>query len=183
MFGAVGSFLGLFVIPIMSKKFTRRTIYQFCLIMVTLGYCAMYICGPILKQTMLLNIAYIIASIGIASMFVNQTIILADIVDYGEFKTGKRSESITFSMKGFLQKMAYTLQTIILFTGLGLSHYSGELATANSEAAKSTISFMCFGIPPVLMIISLIVFNSKFKIYGKLKDEIHDYIAQKRSSN
>lgn len=182
MFGAIGSFLGLFVIPVMSKKFTRRTIYQFCLVMVTAGYIAMFICGPVLNIPMLLNIAYIIASIGIASMFVNQTIILADIVDYGEYKTGTRNESITFSMKGFLQKMAYTIQTIILFSGLGISGYQGELETANSLAAKNTISFMCFGIPPILMVVSFLIFTKKFKIYGKLKDEIHDYIADKRQN-
>lgn len=175
-FGAVGSFLGLFVIPIMSKKYTRRTIYRFCLVMVIAGYIAMIICGPVLHQMLLLNIAYIIASIGIASMFVNQTVMLADIVDYGEYKTGKRSESTTFSMKGFLQKMAYTIQTIILFTGLGLSGYDGAVKV-QTEAAKTTISVMTFVIPPILVLISFIIFSKKYKLYGELSDKVHAFVA------
>lgn len=179
-FGAIGSFLGLFVIPLMSKKFTRRQIYQFCLLMTIIGYCVMIICGPILHNMMLLNIAYIIASIGIASMFVNQTIMLADIVDYGEYKTGKRQESTTFSMKGFLQKMAYTIQTFILYIGLGASKYNGEVKV-QSVAAQNTISIMTFVIPPILMIISLIVFSKKYKLYGELSDKVNVFITKKRN--
>lgn len=179
-FGAVGSFLGLFVIPLMSKKYTRRTIYQFCLIMVITGYAAMIVCGPILHQMLLLNIAYIIASIGIASMFVNQTVMLADIVDYGEYKTGKRAESTTFSMKGFLQKMAYTVQTIILFSGLGLSGYDGA-AAAQTDAAKTTISVMTFVIPPILVFISFLVFSRKYKLYGELSEKVQAFVAAREA--
>lgn len=181
IFGAVGSFLGLFVIPIMSKKYTRRTIYRFCLIMVIFGYLIMILCGPVLHQTMLLNIAYIIASIGIASMFVNQTVMLADIVDYGEYKTGKRSESTTFSMKGFLQKMAYTLQTIILFSGLGLSGYEGEAET-QTALSQNTISVMTFVIPPILVLISFLVFSKKYKLYGELADKVHAFVDARQAN-
>lgn len=181
-FGAVGSFLGLFVIPIMQKKYTRRTIYQFCLIMVIVGYAAMIVCGPILHQMLLLYIAYIIASVGIASMFVNQTVMLADIVDYGEYKTGKRQESTTFSMKGFLQKMAYTIQTIILFSGLGLSGYDGA-ADVQTELSKTTISVMTFVIPPILVFISFLIFSKKYKLYGELSEKVQTFIAQRRAKD
>ena len=38
------------------------------------------------------------------------SVMLADIVDYGEYKLGVRNQSLTFSMKGFLQKMAFYIQ-------------------------------------------------------------------------
>lgn len=182
MIGAVGSVLGLLVIPVLSKKLSNRTIYQISLGMAIIGYVLMYIFGPVLKITIALDISYIIASIGIGSMFVAQTIFLADIVDYGEFKSGKRNESITFSMKGFLQKMAYTIQTLFLFGGLGIMNYNSQITTGTvNDATKSAIGIICFGIPPVLMVISLIVFSLKFKIHGKLRAEIHDYISAKRA--
>ena len=129
--GAVGSAVGLLVIPLLSKKFTKRTIYIISLCMTIFGYILMYIFGPILKLTIALDISYIISSVGISSMFVAQTIFLADIVDYGEFMNGERNVSSTFSMKGFLQKMAYSIQTIILFGGLGLMHYIQQTVTVN----------------------------------------------------
>ena len=143
---------------------------------VIVGYAVMIVCGPVLHQMLLLNIAYIIASVGIASMFVNQTVMLADIVDYGEYKTGKRQESTTFSMKGFLQKMAYTMQTIILFTGLGLSGYDGA-AEVQTDLSKTTISVMTFVIPPILVFISFLVFSKKYKLYGELSEKVHAFVA------
>lgn len=182
MIGAVGSVLGLLVIPILSKWMSKRRIYQFSLIMTIVGYALMLLFGPILKITLALDFSYILASIGIGSMFVAQTVFLADIVDYGEYKTGERNESITFSMKGFLQKLAYTVQTIILFGGLKIMGYNEQITTgAVNDATKSAIGIIAFGIPPVLVLISLIVFSTKFKIHGELADQIHDYIVEKRA--
>lgn len=183
--GAVGSALGLLVIPVLSKWFTKKRIYQITLVIAIVGYVLMYLFGPILKITILLDISYIISSTGIGAMFVSQTIFLADIVDYGEYKSGKRSESITFSMKGFLQKMAYTIQTIILFGGLGLVNYNEQIQSADraiNSLTQNTIGFIAFGVPAVLILISLIIFSRKFKLYGDLAQKVHDYISEKRSA-
>ncbi len=184
MIGAVGSVLGLLVIPIMSKFMNKRSIYQFSLILAIAGYVLMYIFGPVLKITIAMDISYILASIGIGSMFVAQTVFLADIVDYGEYKNNERNESITFSMKGFLQKLAYTIQTIILFGGLKLMNYNSQITASGAvnESTKNAIGIIAFGVPPVLMVISLIVFSTRFKIHGELSDKVHEFIVAKRAN-
>ncbi|MBQ9228540.1 MAG: MFS transporter [Eubacterium sp.] len=182
--GAAGSILGLGVIPILSKWFNKKKIYQISLCITILGYVLMYILGPVMGNALLLSIAYIFSSTGIASMFVAQTIFLADIVDYGEFKNGERNESITFSMKGFLQKMAYTIQTIILFGGLGLVHYNEQITSASkkiNDTTKGVIGFIAFGAPAILVLLSLIVFSTKFKLHGELADKVHDYIVARQN--
>ena len=170
--GTVGSVLGLLVVPIMTKYTTRRRTYQFSLSMAILGFVGMLISAKGFDSYMAMNFCYLAASIGIASMFVSQTVFLADIVDYGEVKLGFRSESIIFSMKGFLQKMAYTIQTVILFSGLEISHYNGNLHHDNPESAKSAISVMMLVIPAILILISLIIFSTKFKLHGKYMEDI-----------
>ena len=182
--GAVGSVLGLLVIPVLSVKFTKRTIYSISLCTCIVGYALMLLFSSIVKITLALDFCYIIASIGISSMFVSQTIFLADIVDYGEYRNGERNESITFSMKGFLQKMAYTLQTVVLFGSLSLMNYNAQNDAGNgfNELTKTGIGVVAFGVPIVFMLASLLVFRSKFKLYGSLADEVHDYIVAKRMS-
>ncbi len=190
LIGAAGSVLGLLVIPIMSVKFTKRTTYSFSLVTTIAGYALMFVFGPILKINIALDICYILASIGISSMFVSQTIFLADIVDYGEYKNGERNESITFSMKGFLQKLAYTIQTVIYYGGLGLFRYSEQVNDCKQRGVdvvvnaqtKTAIGVIGFAVPIVLLLASLFVFRSKFRLYGKLADEVHDYIIEKRAS-
>ena len=184
--GAVGSVLGLLVIPVLSKWFSKKRIYQISLVMTMIGYVLMYITGPILGKPLLLDISYVFASTGIASMFVSQTIFLADIVDYGEYKNGERNESVTFSMKGFLQKMAYTIQTVILFGGLGLVNYNAQITSATkaiNATTKTAIGMIAFAIPPILMLLSLIVFSKKYKLYGELADKVHEYILSARSES
>ena len=172
--GAVGSVLGLVVVPLMTKFTTRRRTYQFSLLMAIVGFSLTMAFGSFFGEPMLMamNLSYLIASIGVASMFVSQTVFLADIVDYGHVKQGFRAESITFSMKGFLQKMAYTIQTIILFSGLEISKYDETLHAANAANVKSTISFMMLGAPIILFVISFLVFTFKFKLHGKFMEEI-----------
>lgn len=183
--GTVGSVLGLLVVPVLSKWFTKRTTYTISLCTAIVGYGLMLITGPILKlNVVIMDVCYILASVGVSSMFVSQTIFLADIVDYGEYKNGTRNESITFSMKGFLQKMAYTIQTIVLFGGLGLMNYNDQITTIKTvnETTKTGIGFICFGVPMLFFLASLVVFRKKFKVYGELADKVHDYIIEKRAS-
>lgn len=182
--GAVGSVVGLLVIPILSKWMSKRRIYQASLIAIIIGYALMYLFGPVLKITLALDITYIIASTGIAAMFVAQTTFLADIVDYGEYKNGERNESITFSMKGFLQKMAYTIQTVILFGGLAVMNYNEQITSVTKEINASTkfgIGFICFAVPIILILASLIVFSTKFKLHGELAEKVHSYIVERRN--
>ena len=183
--GTVGSVLGLLVVPILTKWFSKRTTYTISLCTAIVGYALMLVTGPILKlNVVIMDVCYILASVGVSSMFVSQTIFLADIVDYGEYKNGERNESITFSMKGFLQKMAYTMQTIVLFGGLGLMNYNEQIMTSIglNDTTKTGIGVICFGVPMLFFLASLIVFRKKFKVYGDLADKVHDYIIEKRAS-
>ena len=104
-------------------------------------------------------------------MFVNQTVMLADVVDYGEYKLGKRNQALTFSMKGFLQKMAYTMQSIIMYAAFSMTGYDGSAAVQTAEA-NNAISFLMFIVPPVMIIVSLIVFLKKYRIHGEFKAEV-----------
>lgn len=179
--GAVGSILGLLVVPLLSQKFSKRTTYTISLVFSIFGYALMLLFGAFIKLPIVLDICYIIASIGISSMFVSQTIFLADIVDYGEYKNGVRNESITFSMKGFLQKMAYTIQTIVLFGTLWAMNYNAQNEAGSfTNGTKTGIGVLAFGAPIVFLTASLIVFRKKFKIYGELADNVHAYIIEKR---
>ncbi|MEG0546236.1 MAG: glycoside-pentoside-hexuronide (GPH):cation symporter [Oscillospiraceae bacterium] len=178
----VGQALGLFLLPVLSKRFTRRKVIQGAMIMSITGYLGMFLFGPIIKIFPVFIIFGLIGSIGIGCMFVAQTVMLADIVDYGEFKLKYRSESIVFSMKGFLQKLAYTIQSIVIALGFIISKYDGAVEI-QTNFAKNTICVMMFIIPPILAAISLYIFSKKYKLYGKLSDEVNEFIANRESEN
>ena len=180
LLGSVGSILSILVIPICDKFMTNRTTYRLSLTAATLGYAGMAAVGYLLPgevkdKVVALGVCYLVASIGIGSMFVNQTVMLADIVDYGEYKLGRRNQSLTFSMKGFLQKMAYTLQSIIMYSAFVATKYDfskGMSETVVNKQADAAITFMMFIVPPIMLILSHIIFAKKYKIFGDFKQEV-----------
>lgn len=179
LMGTVGSVLAILVVPVCSKFMNNRSIYKLSLGMAAAGYISMAIMGYLIPGNVtLLGICYILTSLGTGSMFVNQTVMLADCVDYGEYKTGKRNQSLTFSMKGFLQKMAYTIQAIIMYATFTVTGYDGEAAVQTPQA-QSAISFLMFIVPPAMMIISFIIFSKKYKIYGEFKQEVLEAVSNK----
>lgn len=185
LFGTAGSIIGLAVIPIMMKFTSRRRTYQFSLSLSFLGYVGMFISGQLLVSTALLNIFYLLTQIGTASMFISQTVFLADVVDYGEVKMGVRRESVTFSMKGFLQKMAYTAQTVILFSALGVAGYNSLTPDSKGviiypKKVKNAVSAVMYIIPPIFFLLSIIVFTTKFKLHGEYMEDITAKVEKAR---
>ena len=179
-FGAAGSILGLAVIPLGLKFTSRRRIYQFSLGLAAFGFLGMLLGAKAFDSLLILNVFNLLAQIGTAAMFVSQTVFLADIVDYGEVKMGFRAESVTFSMKGFLQKMAYTLQTVILYAGMMISGYDESLHGANSAAVKTSFDLMMLVIPAALMLVSLLLFTVRFKLHGEYMESITAKVNEAR---
>ena len=186
LLGSVGSVLSILVIPICSKFMTNRSTYNNLMMQFQADILGAEVIRPKVTETTALGACYLVASLGIGSMFVNQTVMLADIVDYGEYKLGTRNQSLTFSMKGFLQKMAYTLQSIIMYAAFVATKYDFSSGTSaakavSNPAADSAISFMMFIVPPVMLIISQIIFSRKYTIYGDFKREILDAVSAKKA--
>ena len=96
---------------------------------------------------------------------------LADIVDYGEYTTGERADAIIFSMKSFQMKLAQTVQALIIGFGLEICKYQ-ENMVPQPENAKNGIMVMMFAIPFATALLSLIIFNKKYKIHSELLEKI-----------
>lgn len=180
LMGTVGSVLSILVVPVCSKFMNNRSIYKLSLSVAAAGYIGMAVIGyGFGGNVTALGVFYILTSLGTGSMFVNQTVMLADCVDYGEYKTGSRNQSLTFSMKGFLQKMAYTVQAIIMYATFTFTGYDGEAAVQTPQA-QSAISFLMFIVPPIMMIASLVIFSKKYKIFGDFKKEVLEAVNEKQ---
>ncbi len=183
LMGTIGSVLAILVVPVCSKFMNNRSIYKLSLGMAAFGYIGMAFMGyGFSGNVTALGLFYIITSLGTGSMFVNQTVMLADCVDYGEYKTGNRNQSLTFSMKGFLQKMAYTMQAVIMYATFTVTGYNGEAAVQTPQA-QSAISFLMFIVPPVMIIISLVIFTRKYKIFGQFKQEVLRTVSEKNKAD
>jgi len=166
LFGALvggGMAAGLGILPLATRYLKRNTVIKLVMVMAIIGYLGMYVFGGVIYVFPLFIIFGLLGAMGVSCCFVSQTVMLSDIVDYGEYKLGRRNESTVFSMRCFLQKGAYTLQTIIMFSGLHITGYRGYL-DVQPAAALQGINVMMFLVPPILVAIALIIFTRKYKL-------------------
>ncbi len=180
LFSAVcgaGQLVGLVLLPILSEKITRRRVIIGAMGVTVIGYIGMILFGAAFYSTIPFIFCAFIGGVGVGAMFVSETIMLADVVDYGEFKLGRRDESVVFSMKGFLQKLSYTIQSLVFALGLRLSDYN---AAPDSPASQRMIVTLMFVLPPIFITVALLFYRKKYKLHGKLMDKVNDCVNARK---
>jgi len=104
------------------------------------------------------------------------TVMLADVVDYGHYKTGKRSESIIFSVQTMLVKFAAAFSGFFIGVGLTLIGY-----VPNEVQADMTIfglRVLMIAVPACFLMISIWIYRSTFRLHGPLYSEVEAFMAR-----
>lgn len=105
---------------------------------------------------------------------------VADVIDYGEWKTGVRLDGLTNSATSFGMKVGAGLGSAITGWGLAWAAYDGALAeqTLETIAGIKTVYTM---VPAVLIVIGLVVlfFCNLDKIYPQIQEGLANKKANK----
>ena len=103
---------------------------------------------------------------------------LADIVDYGEYKLGSRNESIIFSAQTLLVKLASALSGWLIGVGLLIGYVAG--AAVQSNITIIGIRVIMTIIPSIVALVMYVIYKSKYKINGSFHDEILQVIGSRK---
>ena len=164
----------LSIYPAVAKRMNRRQLYTLATILVLAGYAIFFIA----------EVSIILVALGAMLVFVGQAFIqtlmlmfLADTVEYGEWKLGKRNESITFSIQPLINKIGGALATGVVSITLILSgiKIDGGTVDAIGSGGKLIVKIAMFAIPLVCIVVGYIIYLKKYKIdevfyAGILKD-------------
>jgi GPH family glycoside/pentoside/hexuronide:cation symporter len=82
--------------------------------------------------------------------------VVADVVDYGELKTGKRIDGLTYSAVSFGMKVGTGLGSAVIGWALALGNFDGLAATQPDSAITSIIALYSY-IPAILSVLGAIV--------------------------
>lgn len=147
------------------KRFTRRKLYSGATILVILGY-ALFFFAP-------MNMAYIGAAgvmIFLGEAFIQMITLmsLADSIEYGQWKMGKRNESITFSVQPFINKLGAAIANGVLGLTLIISGINAAKTPQDVTAGGITVMKLSMLIFPLIAIVAgYIVYMKKFTIDEK----------------
>lgn len=175
--------IGLLGFPFFSRWFGRNRVYIGSLVLPCIGYVLMALSTQFFNgQFIPFAAAAFVMSAGFGSMGVMQNVMLADAVDYGEWRTGERNEGVIFSMLTFLSKVAAGLSSLITMMGFAIVGFEGEEATVASPQAVTCIEVMMYILPPVILVAALAVYFKKFKLKPELVEKISHEIAGRRGA-
>lgn len=173
--------------PQIVKKIPREKIYGMCYVLAVIGMLSMFGVFFILGANKLVNVI-IVSFAGSMLMMANglnqigSTVMIADVVDYGEWKTGKRTDSIMFSVQTMLTKFAGAVATLVL----GIAVTVAKLPTINplnntftGEVTPEMLTILrafMFLMPIPFMVAGGIIYRKKYTLYGdyyvKVKNEL-----------
>ena len=108
------------------------------------------------------------------------TVMLADVVDYGEFKLGTRNESILFSTQTFVVKLAGALSGFL--TGAGLSLVGFVADAVQTPAAAAGIRGIMGGIPIVFSLAYLAVYWKFYRLDGAYLQTVKQACRDRRDA-
>ena len=96
----------------------------------------------------------------------------ADVVDFGELKTGKRIDGLTYSAVSFGMKVGTGIGSAIVGWALAFGHFDG-MAAVQPDTAMTAIKALYSYIPIVIGVITFVVmyFTDVEKASGKLRRE------------
>lgn len=139
----------------------------------------MLIAGIIAPQnSLLVGLSGIIYSFGGGFFSGSQTVALADIVDYGEYKLGTRNESVVFSMQTLLAKVSTAFSGLL--TGLILSTTGYVPNSVQSVSTINGLRVVMTVVPAIFILISIIVYKKFYKLNGELLSKVIITLEEKR---
>lgn len=203
----IGTLLSQLLFPALAKKISRKRL-------ITLG-CAIAVAGygVLMMLRYVLPPSLAIVCISGALIFGGQNLIdlvilvqMTNTIEYNEWKTGQRNESIVFSLRSFLAKLTGALQTLIVSCVLivsGIKASTDKIATLEDALSRGSVSAekvvgdaeqvilstpdsarlilrICMvAIPVVLLILAAVIDNAKYKITEEKYEQIRLELAEK----
>ena len=186
---AVAQLTALSVFPLFRKKFTRKQLYTGSMIAVAISYIIFFLSFEWLPLIVLAGLGLFFAQAFIQLLML---LFLADAVEYGEWKLGKRNEAASFAVQPFINQFGGAVSKgIVSFTLIisGINMIAQSLTgdklldaeyilnnTSDSSVWIMKLSMMI--LPLICILIGFFLYQKKFKIdeefYAKICKDLEE---------
>ncbi len=174
----VSQIIAMSVFPAFAKRFKRKTLYAAATVLVVAGY-VIFFFAP--TNTMLfIGIAGLLLFAGQAFIQIMVLMFLTDSVEYGEWKLGKRNDSVTFSLQPFINKMGGAVASgvtgmVVIISGMQAAQTAADMTTEGLLILKAAM--MIF--PLICIVLGFIIYRKKYvldeELYKKIVEELNEH--------
>ncbi len=167
------------VLPLLSKKIGKKISFFLASFLPVLGLALLWVLGYIAPTNIIgVAVSSAIINTGVGFMLVFITVILSEVVDYGEYKLGTRNESILFSMQTFVVKFAGAFSGFL--SGAGLSLIGYEANVQQSSLTENGMRIIMCLIPAVLFALCFFVYTKGYRLTPDFYRQVRETIDARR---
>ncbi|MBD5102567.1 MAG: MFS transporter [Subdoligranulum sp.] len=178
--GGAAQILGMMVLyPLLRKKLSSTQVFVLSIGTALFAYALLLtLCLTGFSSNLpLLLIPGVLVFACNGMLSVLTTLFLSNSVDYGQLKTGRREESVIFSMQTFVVKAASGVA--VFFTGIGLdliglqgnAEDTGPVVAQSAETLLG-LRLMMTILPMIVLAVALVLFRKKFTLTDSRVEEI-----------
>ena len=135
------------VYPALAKRINRLKLCTVSLGLSAVGYIVFAVCGTLITAKtpsfIVLCGAGFIIGFGYNIFYLVAAVCLANTIEYNEYITGNRDESIIFSIRPFMSKLSSSLQQLIImivYLAIGLTAITNQISDAENKATSHAIT-------------------------------------------
>ncbi len=178
--GGAAQILGMMLLyPLLRKKLSNTGVFTLSLVLALGGYgLLLALCLAGLSGNLIaLCVPGVVVFACNGMLSVLTTLFLSNSVDYGQLKTGRREESVIFSMQTFVVKAASGVAVFLTGIGLDLIGLVGDTEETGAVAAQSAgtllgLRLMMTVLPMLVLLAALLLFRRKFILTDEKAVEI-----------
>lgn len=176
----IGMMVAMVLMPILRKKLSLKQIYIISALFGAAIHTVIYFVGY--ANFYVLLALLVVAGLPLGIFNVITYAMVADSVDYLEWKTGRRSEGVCFASQTFISKLTAGISTFItsiVLEIIGFENLNTGISAAETSEILDGMFFMVSAIPAISLALCAIpmVFN---KYTGKKKEEIQKELTERR---
>ena len=154
-----------FTFPSITKVIGRGQAFFLAAFLPVAGFVLLFVLGIVAPTSIIaVGVASAIVNYGIGFMLVFITVMLADVVDYGEYSLGTRNESILFSMQTFIVKFAGAFSGFV--SGVGLTVIGWKAGVTPGAGTIAGMKIIMIAIPAVLSALCYVFYKKGYKLTG-----------------
>lgn len=156
--------------PSLAGKFNRKRLFVGCIAVMLVGIGVFSIAGANLP---LILIAAELFFIPQPLVFLVILMIISDSVEYGQWKSGHRDESLTLSVRPLVDKLGGAMSNWLVSTiAIAAGMTTGASASSITGDQQSLFKLCMFGFPAVAMLIGSFVITRKVSLTEERHAEI-----------
>ena len=172
----------LFIFPIFSRFMNKKKVFAIASFVPAIGLIGLLVAGAVIPTNIpVIIICGLFYKFGSGLTLGATTVMLADVIDYGEVTLGTRNESIVASFQTLLVKTASAVAGWLIGVGLTISGYVENVPQIPQSILGMRV--LMGVVPSIVTVLAFVIYAKGYKLDSSRMEEISNQLKAKKVEN